>query len=391
MLFDEEQLDAGGAGCYACRLHKKAKHKQLKAIGTGTVPILIIGDAPTKQGEFFEEEHYEILDGALSDLCINIEHCRYMTSVACPTPGDRIPLPREVEFCRSNIWQELREHPASVILLLGDSALLSIVGQLWKRDLGNSQRWEGFAFPYSKAGAWVIVNKHPRSLFKKDRDGKIYQDKALSGAWLRYIEKAVDLLDKPFDRKTTLLPNTEHLHGDDRIRYLKQLIEKHPRFLAFDYETNCIRPQLSESKIFAVGFACDEEIGRAMLFDSSLIPYLRKIFKDRRIGKIASNMKFEDVWTRLKIECPVVNWVHDTMLCAHVENNRERYSGLKTQVFLQYGIPDYAEEADRYLKSQGPNAYNKIHEMKPSALLEYNALDAVFEYRIAMRQMEMIS
>lgn len=383
-LFDEDELNASGTGCYACRLRNKCKHPMLKPSGSGRIPLLIIGNRPIK-GKHFNEDCYSLLETVLKKEGINIEQCRYMSAISCSTPENREPQPREVELCRSSVWSELRERPARAILLLGDSALLSVLSTRWKRDLGNSQRWEGLVIPDPKLKSWIVVTRHPESLIPaKDK----YKDPALEKIWKKHLALAVDYLDKPFPKTMGRYPGITHLLGDRRIPYLEALLENQPEYLAFDYETNCISPYREKAKIYSVSFATDNNTGVAMPFDEKIAPLFKQIMLNKNIGKIASNMKFEDMWTRAVLHHTVKNWVHDTMLCAHVEDGRERYSGLKTQVFLWFGIPDYAEEADKYLTSTNAEGYNNIHMMKLSSLLEYNGLDSVFEFRLAMEQIK---
>ncbi|HPY55296.1 MAG TPA: hypothetical protein PLI14_06530 [Bacilli bacterium] len=375
MLFTENELDLGGAGCFSCRLRKKERHL---AQGTGKIPLLIIGSSPTKSGHISSE-----FRDILQQVDIDINKCRFMSSVCCPVPDDKQPTLRDIEFCRSNVWREIRNNKPNAVILLGEGAMNSVLGKVWRSGLGNIKRWEGLIIPLRETRSWVLCLRDERELLFLD--GK--ENTLLKNIWISYLKKFISFIDKGFPKELQNYPQTEHLYGDDRVRYLKKLIEKKPKHLAFDYETNCLRPQLKNSKIVSVSFSDTNDLGVAMLFDKTIVPYLKKIYRSKFIGKIASNMKFEHIWTSVKLGIEIRNWVHDTMLCAHVEDNRELYSGLKMQVFVNFGIPDYAEKAYRYITTNERNGYNDIFEMNTNDLLEYNALDSVFEYRLAKMQM----
>jgi len=75
-------------------------------------------------------------------------------------------------------------------------------------------------------------------------------------------------------------------------------------------------------------------------------------------------------------------------------DNRPGITGLKFQTYVNFGIVDYASEIEPYLHASDDsngNAINRIQELcnKPfgeAKLLKYCALDAIYEYRLAMLQ-----
>ena len=387
-LFNEEQLDTGGAGCYMCRLWRYCKSPKIAPQGYMEKKILILLDSPTslqdKKGKIDVGDEYKLLEEALREEGINIwEDCRVMFAACCRTRNGGELTEKTIDLCRSNVWTEIRNSKPNVIILCGILPLISVIGKQWKRDRGEFSAWVGLSIPDKNLNAWLVPVYNPAELVVKSDQ---YKDISKEIEWKRQLKKAIKLSNKKIPADTGVLPNTDLLFGDDRIRYLKLILDTKPKYLAFDYETNCLKPQLNKSRIYSIGIATDSKTGVAMPFDDSLHPYLCKLFGMKEIGKIASNMKFEDIWTRTKLGVPVRNWVHDTMLFAHVEDNRPLYSGLKKQVFIHFGVPDYAETADRYLHSSSLKQLNTIHEMNETDLLTYNALDAVFEYKLAMLQ-----
>lgn len=86
---------------------------------------------------------------------------------------------------------------------------------------------------------------------------------------------------------------------------------------------------------------------------------------------------------------PVKNWVWDTMLAAHVIDQRSGITGLKFQAFAALGVSDYESHIKPFLKSDG-NKLNRIKEIDKNDLLIYNGLDAYFEFLLAQKQMKIL-
>jgi hypothetical protein len=106
-------------------------------------------------------------------------------------------------------------------------------------------------------------------------------------------------------------------------------------------------------------------------------------------------MKFEDTWAAWRLGVHVGGWAWDTMLAAHVLDNRPGISGLKFQAYVRYGIGGYNTEVKPYLESPGKNgnAHNRIEELIKTAtgrqrLLVYCGMDALLERRLALDQMK---
>jgi DNA polymerase I-like protein with 3'-5' exonuclease and polymerase domains len=107
-----------------------------------------------------------------------------------------------------------------------------------------------------------------------------------------------------------------------------------------------------------------------------------------RIPKIGCNIKFENNWTKTHLGHNVKNWWFDTMVAAHVLDNRKGITSAKFQAFVQLGQPSYNDHIEPYLK--GKMGLNKIHELDLDDLLLYNGLDSLLEYKVAMIQMKQL-
>lgn len=111
---------------------------------------------------------------------------------------------------------------------------------------------------------------------------------------------------------------------------------------------------------------------------------------------LMNNCKFEHTWAEIILGIIVKGWLWDTMLMAHVMDNRSGITGLKFLTYVMLGVIDYSSEIEPYLKGvedKNANALNRVLELVSTEsgkqqLLKYNALDAINTYRIWKLQEE---
>ena len=171
---------------------------------------------------------------------------------------------------------------------------------------------------------------------------------------------------------------------------MKQLL-KRKGVLAFDYETTGLKPENSKQKIVSVSFCLDGRKTFACMVTDNNKKLVSQILKSPNLKKVASNMKFEERWTRAKFGHEVRCWHWDTMLAAHVLDNRSHITSIKFQSFIYLGINDYDSFINPYLKTQPGELLNRIEELDPEELLLYNGLDSLLEYMIMKKQRRMFA
>ena len=86
----------------------------------------------------------------------------------------------------------------------------------------------------------------------------------------------------------------------------------------------------------------------------------------------------------------VNNWRWCSMHAAHVIDNRSKFTSLKFQVYVNFGIGDYDSSVSKYLKGKDPTRPNRIDEAPIEELLMYCGLDSLFCHRLALKQMEVV-
>lgn len=395
----ESQSKSNGKiiSCISCGRYKGCNSPKMKPSGEYMKKILIIGSTPNyqddKYGLHFQGKAGKLLKQTLASLGVDLtEDCLLTYSAICrAVDGDgdeRVPTNYEIQCCRKFILQTIKEQKPKIILLLGDSALFSIIGDRWQKDLDNIHKWRGFTIPDQEIKAWLcpIYNpKYVQELSEKRPE--------ILTIWKADIENALSKLKDKFPVYQE--PLIEYLEPED-LPVLSTIKDD----FAFDYETTGLKPHAEGHQIICASVAY--EVDKAYSFMMPKNPKARKPFTDLlqnpRIGKIAQNMKFEDTWTSVRLGVPVVNWVWDTMLASHIFDNRQGVTGLKFQTYVQFGIIDYDSNVSPFLKSLDQDNKNSINQIidifkKPRGkemLLKYCGLDSIYEYRLACIQRPII-
>ena len=375
--------------CTSCGLYANCKSAKMQPRGKFDKGILILGEAPSEiddnRGKHWQDKAGKLLENELEKLGIDMyQDCLFVNAINC-YPGDRSPTNLEVDHCRSVIvWKVLQEYQPKVILALGDAAMQSITGHRISGGIPvNLAR--GYQIPDQELKAWVIPAWHPKYLLKVDKA----QD--MMKIWREDLERAVKALDQKF-----------LLYRKPEIEIVKDLsfLKGYPtRLSAFDYETTGIKPHMKGHRIVSCAIADSPDHVYAFMMPKTKegrLP-LRKWLYNKEIPKVAQNMKFEDTWSKVRLKVDVRGWEFDTMLASHILDNRPGTSGLKFQAYVKLGEVDYNEEVKDYFTSNdtehGDNAINRIMELASTSrgrekLLTYNAMDSIFEYRLALIQME---
>jgi len=121
------ELYAGIANCRDCGL---AKHRIKVVPGEGAedAELLFIGEAPgwheDQQGRPFVGPAGAFLDQLLSSIGLSREQVYIANVVKCRPPGNRDPLPSEIQTCRKWLDRQIELIQPSVIITLGRYSLM---------------------------------------------------------------------------------------------------------------------------------------------------------------------------------------------------------------------------------------------------------------------------
>jgi len=393
--------------CARCGLYKNVHSPKMEPFGKMKKGILNIGEAPgaeeDKHGRQWQgkmgkllQRTYEKLGVDLFEDCLNINaiNCR---PIADGDKSNRAPKGIEIACCRSRVFDVINKHKPKLIILLGNAAVDSLITHRWKGRQKGIMTWRGWQIPDRELGIALCPTFHPSFVDRSDKN------KAVRMVWERDLEEAFALVSPPSMREEAnelsfLAPN----HEEQFVEIIEDLspLYKLPPLTAFDYETTGIKPDAAGHRIVCAAIATGPEHCYAFMMPKTRRE--RKPFLDylanEELKKIAQNMKYEVTWSDVRMRTPVRGLVWDTMQATHILDNRPGITGLKFQVYVNFGVLDYSSEVSHYFRSvneKDGNSLNRIFDLieRPGGkekLLTYCGLDSLFEYKLAKIQMEVM-
>jgi DNA polymerase len=360
-----------------CTLNKGCHSPKMPVTGQGRLKILVVAEAP---GQMEDEQNTQLIGPAgqvlrdtLAEFGVDLDRdCRKTNAVRCRPPDNRKPTGKEIIACQPHIWDEIKEHPPKLILLLGQVAVESFLSGRVKSP-GQIGRWRGFVIPDQKAGCWVAPAFHP-SYILRSREGRAIRGKAEAGSveelfFIQDIERALKTLRAPIPHIT---PAVEVLTDCRAIRARLTSL-KSP--VAIDYETTGLKPYGNGHRIISCG-VCGAD-GAFAFPTAGMEAEWKKVLANPEIKKIAHNMKFESQWAAQCLGAETKGWIFDTMLASHLLDNRRGICGLKHQVYLSFGIESWGGDFD---------FENEPIREPTEELLKYNASDAFWTMQLYKKQ-----
>ncbi len=146
--------------CVRCRL-SQGRTQVVYGVGDPNADLMFIGEAPgfheDKQGEPFVGAAGQLLNRMLADVEIPRERVYINNVILCRPPGNRDPLPDEVEACTPWLTERIELIDPSVIVTLGNWATRFVLG-----PQVSISRVRGQRFPWK--GRMVIPTFHPAAI-----------------------------------------------------------------------------------------------------------------------------------------------------------------------------------------------------------------------------------
>ena len=130
-----ESLRKEASACARCRL---AQTRTQVVFGTGNprADLMLVGEAPgfheDKQGLPFVGQAGKLLDRLLADIGLSREDVYIANTLKCRPPGNRDPMPDEIEACEPFLFRQIELIAPKVIATLGNFATKLLSG----RELG---------------------------------------------------------------------------------------------------------------------------------------------------------------------------------------------------------------------------------------------------------------
>lgn len=389
--------------CERCKLYKDVHTPRMPYSGEGRKEILAIGEAPGKtediQGIQFVGDAGKLWQQYLNKYEVDIhEDLWLINSVNCRPPNNRTPTKVEISCCKPMITRTIEQLKPKFIWLVGGSAIQSFYGGRFS-DL-EVGIWHKLCIPDPGTNAWVIPMYHPSFALRAGSDLN------KTSAFERDLSFACSCLNK----RPPIFPDVDkHIRilteFRDVIWYLRSILNMDGDNLriTFDYETSNKKPYYGDvQKIWSCSI-CDSgtEISTAFPieytghFSATQIEavklLLRKILLRRSIQKIAHNLQFEDLWSRVILDCKILSWHWCTMNAAHVLDCRPKYTKLKFQGYINFGIEGYEQETYPLMqKFHKGTRLNLLDTLPLYKLLRYNAIDSLITWWLYKRQARLL-
>ncbi len=204
---DIAAIRAEALGCTKCRL-AQGRTQVVWADGNLDSDLLFIGEAPgfheDQQGRPFVGPAGQLLDRLLAEIEIDRTKAAIVNVIKCRPPGNRDPLPDEIEACSPYLEAQLAHMQPQVIVTLGNFATRFILDQ----PIGISR---ARGRKYLRRGATVIPTFHPAAALRYGRTAgmspidAIRQDLAVVKSELQAAERRRAAIDAPAE----LVPQAE--------------------------------------------------------------------------------------------------------------------------------------------------------------------------------------
>ena len=160
---DHEELRALAGGCTLCGL-SKGRTNVVFSDGTSKARVMVVGEAPGKRedetGRPFVGPAGKLLDLLLMTIDLSRLDSVYICNVLkCRPPGNRNPLPDEIESCKPFLERQIEVVSPEVILASGTFAAQWLTRS--KTPLGKLR-----GEVYSYQGVPLVVTYHPAALLR---------------------------------------------------------------------------------------------------------------------------------------------------------------------------------------------------------------------------------
>lgn len=383
--------------CGKCRLNLGCNSPKMPVSGKGKKGIYILAEAPGAD----EDRHGIQLVGnsgrklmdILRPLGIDMRNdCWLDNSLICRPPDNKIPKPagKYIDYCRPHVIKNVQELKPTVIIPLGAVAADSLLGWLWKEDVGGINRWAGYRIPHQKLNAWVCPTFHPAALlYEKGGLGRL-----MERMFVDHLRAAVSLKGRPWKEVPNYEEKIDVCIDANRAAKIVREMNRRGGTVAFDYETTMLKPDSKDAEIVCCSVCWEGKKTVAFPWHGEAVHAVRELLVNADVNKVGWNSKFEHRWTEAKLGVRVKGWKWCGMLASHVMENagrNKKITSIKFQAFVKLGVPIYNTHVEAFLESRikgRGNVRNRIKEIDTHTLLLYCGLDSLLEFLVADIQMK---
>lgn len=157
------EVAAEAATCTRCRLYE-GRTQVVFGMGNPQADLMFVGEGPgaeeDRQGLPFVGRSGRLLDRLIrQELGLTRDDCYVANCVRCRPPGNRDPLPDEIEACSTYLEQTLKIVAPRVVVTLGNFATRTLLG----RTEGIT-RLRGHSYPFR--GGHLVPTYHPAAALR---------------------------------------------------------------------------------------------------------------------------------------------------------------------------------------------------------------------------------
>jgi len=366
--------------CKICGMYKNCESPKMEPYGDNSEHIFVLGEAPGKKedekGRGFIGKSGNYLDDTLNELGIDFAMDCVRSNVLQCKPVNNKFLSEKVEYCYPRLEEQIKKYKPKLILCFGMEAIKRIL----ETDVLPSrlESIHGMVFPSKKYKCYVSCNYHPAYIMRigesKDFGGKPeYND-----IFIRDIEKALEYLDKSVKDITNILDSKhdEVLNEEEAILFLKSITGKYNTEWALDFETNQLSPFKDNAKLISMSL-CNDPLKSYCIplegISDKLIVAIVKFIKNSQVS--CHSGKFDSIWSANLLGTFLDNRTYDTILAAHVLDERRDIKSLEFQSYLYTG-EEYKGMVDR----------KNMDNADRATVYKYNNYDAKFTKYISIQQ-----
>jgi len=127
-----QEFQARVAGCTSCRL-AQTRTQVVFGVGNPEADLMLVGEAPgfheDQQGFPFVGQAGKLLDRLLADIGLTRSDVYIANCLKCRPPGNRDPMPDEIEACESHLFRQIELIAPQVVATLGNFATKLLSGK----------------------------------------------------------------------------------------------------------------------------------------------------------------------------------------------------------------------------------------------------------------------
>ena len=126
------EYEAAASGCTRCRL-AQTRTQVVFGVGNPDADLMFVGEAPgfheDQQGFPFVGQAGKLLDRLLAGIGLTRADVYIANTLKCRPPGNRDPVPDEIEACESHLFRQVELIQPRVIATLGNFATKLLSGK----------------------------------------------------------------------------------------------------------------------------------------------------------------------------------------------------------------------------------------------------------------------